>query len=93
MNTSILSGIAHINRCLFRDDFKEELIDLGLEKDLSEELAKGVLEGKGIVDIYQSALLFNEPYKTKITDTLDIYVQNWAKEYDWDFEKGKLNES
>ena len=78
---SILSGLTHLERCLFPLDFEKELRKLGMDKFDAKELSKMVEKGKGIVEIYQYAEGCREPYATDLTKILDKYVNNWMKEF------------
>ena len=78
---SILSGLAHLERCMFPKDFEKELKSLGMDKFDAKEFAKMVEKDKGIVEIYQYAQSCKEPYATNLTKIIDKYVDNWMQEF------------
>lgn len=84
---SLLAGFAHLNRCLFQNDFRDKLIEMGMDEDNAQFLVSGMSEnkGEGIVKIYQRVLQSIEPHQTEMTTILDRYVEDFAKKYDWDF--------
>ena len=78
---SILSGLTHIQRCMFTGDFKKELIKLGMDKFDAQYFSDMVKNGKSIVQCYQYAETCNESYREDLCRILDKYVDDWMIDY------------
>ena len=74
MSISVLSHIAHIDRCLFPNDFMKELILLGMGRIDAYSFSKY----DSIVKAYQASLCGSDKSNTLI---LDQYVSNWIDEF------------
>lgn len=78
---SILSGLTHIERCLFPGDFKKELKKLGMDNFDAQYFSDMVKNGKSIVECYQYAETCNEPYRTYFCKILNKYVDDWMMQF------------
>lgn len=77
---SVLAKLAHLDRCLFPADFRDDLVSMGVDELTAEELSKVISDGKGIVATYQRALRYREPHRGELTSILDTYFENFAGE-------------
>jgi hypothetical protein len=83
-NTYSLEKLAWLSRCLFPHDFRDELIEMGVDKDDAIMLSmmvhtseKGVPRSLNILEVYQECLACITPdIYTKI---IDDYCKWWLE--------------
>ncbi|MFQ3188899.1 MAG: hypothetical protein ACI936_000019 [Paraglaciecola sp.] len=76
-----LQALALLSQCLFPGDFKEELLNIGIDNETAVDLSlminnksHALSRNKNIIDLYQDCLGASAPFRKRYIDAIEKYT-------------------